>query len=63
LPRSSDVAPMNDAYKTYNDAVIGVDQVFDALQTEAGRQAVGAQMLFLSVTSWTTLELHVSSWK
>jgi hypothetical protein len=40
----SDVAPMNDAYKTYNDAVIGVDQVFDALQTEAGRQAVGAQM-------------------
>lgn len=40
----ADVAPLNDAYKTYNDAVIGVDQVFDALQTEAGRQAVGAQM-------------------
>jgi hypothetical protein len=40
---SSD-APMNDAYQTYNDAAMGVDQVFDALQTEAGRQAVGAQM-------------------
>jgi hypothetical protein len=33
-----------DAYQVYNDAVLGVDQVFDALQTEAGRQAVGAQM-------------------
>jgi len=31
-----------DAYQTYNDASMGVDQVFDALQTEAGRQAVGA---------------------
>lgn len=33
-----------DAYEVYNDAAMGVDQVFDALQTEAGRQAVGAQM-------------------
>jgi len=33
-----------DAYQMYNDAVVGVDQVFDALQSEAGRQAVGAQM-------------------
>lgn len=35
--------PVNDAYQMYSDA-LSADQVFDALQTEAGRQAVGAQM-------------------
>ena len=38
------VPQMNDPYQMYSDAVVSADQVFDALQTEAGRQAVGAQM-------------------
>ncbi len=40
---TADVPGVNDAFQMYTDA-ISADQVFDALQTEAGRQAVGAQM-------------------
>ena len=40
---ASNNLPVNDAYQQYSDA-ISADQVFDALQTEAGRQAIGAQM-------------------
>jgi hypothetical protein len=37
------VTGAQDAFDTFQNS-ISVDQVFDALQTEAGRQAVGAQM-------------------
>jgi hypothetical protein len=35
--------PTNDPYSTYNQAATS-DQIWSALQTEAGRIAVGAQM-------------------
>jgi len=38
---ASQATAAQDGFQTFQDAV-SVDQVFDALQTEAGRQAVGA---------------------
>jgi len=40
---ASQATSAQDGFQTFQDAV-SVDQVFDALQSEAGRQAVGAQM-------------------
>lgn len=36
--------PMNDAYRQYSDAVVTPDNVWEALFTESGQRAVGAQM-------------------
>ena len=36
--------PMNDPYQTYNQSVLDHDEIWSALTTEAGRQAIGAQM-------------------
>jgi len=33
-----------DAYQNYSNSVIDQDELWSALMTEAGRQAVGAQM-------------------
>jgi hypothetical protein len=33
---------MNDPYKSYSDSVINQESVWEALMTEAGRQAIGA---------------------
>ena len=35
-------APMNDSYQTYERAVLDHDDIWQALTTEAGRQALGA---------------------
>ena len=37
-------APMNDAYRTYENSVVDKDEIWQALTTEAGRQALGSQM-------------------
>ena len=34
----------NDPYKSYSDSVVNQESVWEALMTEAGRQAIGAQM-------------------
>ena len=34
--------PMNDPYQTYESSVIDNDEIWQALTTEAGRQAIGA---------------------
>lgn len=39
-----EATPMNDSYRNYADSVIGNDEIWSALTTEAGRQALGAQM-------------------
>lgn len=35
-------SPVSDAYNTYQNSVVNDDQIWDALTTEAGRQAIGA---------------------
>jgi hypothetical protein len=35
---------MNDPYRSYESSVVDQDSVWEALMTEAGRQAIGAQM-------------------
>ncbi len=42
ISKSADV-PMNDSYKAYSQTM-GNDEIWSALTTEAGRQAIGAQM-------------------
>lgn len=37
--------PMNDPYQTYNQSVLDHDEIWSALTTEAGRQAIGAQIV------------------
>jgi len=37
-------SPVSDSYNTYQNSVVNDDQIWDALTTEAGRQAIGAQM-------------------
>lgn len=37
-------AANTDAYQNYSEAVVNQDAIWDALMTEGGRQAVGAQM-------------------
>ena len=34
--------PMNDPYQTYDRSVLDHDEIWNALTTEAGRQAIGA---------------------
>ena len=36
--------PVNDPYQTYNRSVLDNDEIWSALTTESGRQAIGAQM-------------------
>lgn len=37
-------ASINDPYRTYQNSVVDDDRIWEALTTEAGRQAIGAQM-------------------
>lgn len=39
-----EAASLNDPYRTYENSVVANDEVWSALTTEAGRQALGAQM-------------------
>jgi hypothetical protein len=44
LAKTADAQPMNDPYQTYTNSVMDQDAVWEALTTEGGRQAIGAQM-------------------
>lgn len=48
-------APVNDPYRQYESSVLDQDEIWSALTTEAGRQAIGAQM---AVPIRTELDFH-----
>jgi hypothetical protein len=44
LQKVADVPQMNDPYRSYETSVMNEDTIWEALTTEGGRQALGAQM-------------------
>lgn len=44
LAKQADVPAMNDPYRSYETTVMDQDEIWNALTTEGGRQALGAQI-------------------